>query len=172
MPHCRQPPNLARTSLDPPCRPDMPGSLLMRIYKPFLLNFRINDLADFIYTNYDKVTGLRKSMRNDEMDFPTEIMDLVDHYGFDVDDFTDKYSMAAESVVTEATSYDPDDIFFLWDDCVDNGREGIERGHTGSGSNKHELFTFDTEVDGYDKFETELKKLLKKMYLLMDIFLL
>ena len=119
-------------------------------------------LADFVYTNYDKVTGLKKSMRNDEMDFPTEIMDLVDHYGFDVDDFTDKYSMAAESVVTEATSYDPDDIFFLWDDCVDNGREGIERGHTGSGSNKHELFTFDTEVDGYDKFETELKKLLKK----------
>jgi len=64
--------------------------------------------------------------------------------------------------VNEATSYDPDDIFFLWDDCVDNGREGIERGHTGSGSSKHELFTFDTEVDGYDKFETELKKLLKK----------
>ena len=119
-------------------------------------------LADFVYTNYDKVTGLKKSMRNDEMDFPEEIMDLVDHYGFDVDDFTDKYSMAAESVVIEATSYDPDDIFFLWDDYVDNGREGIERGHTGSGSNKHELFTFDTEVDGYDKFETELKKLLKK----------
>jgi hypothetical protein len=67
-----------------------------------------------------------------------------------------------ESKVIEATSYDPDDIFFLWDDCVDNGREGIERGHTGSGSSKHELFTFDTEVDGYDKFETELKKLLKK----------
>jgi len=55
-------------------------------------------LADFVYTNYDKVTGLKKSMRNDEMDFPEEIMDLVDHYGFDVDDFTDKYSMAAESL--------------------------------------------------------------------------
>jgi hypothetical protein len=67
-----------------------------------------------------------------------------------------------ESIVTEATSYDPDDIFFLWDDYVDNGREGIERGHVGSGSNQHELFTFDTDVDGYDKFETELKKLLKK----------
>lgn len=67
-----------------------------------------------------------------------------------------------ESVVTEAKSYDPDDIFFLWDECVDNDREGIERGHVGSGSGKHELFTFDTEVDGYDKFETELKKLLKK----------
>ena len=58
-------------------------------------------LADFVYTNYDKVTGLRKSMRNDEMDFPMEIVDLVDHYGFDIDDFTDKYGMAAESVVNE-----------------------------------------------------------------------
>jgi hypothetical protein len=56
------------------------------------------DLADFIYTNYDKVTGLRKSMRNDEMDFPMEIEDLVNHYGFDMDDFTDKYGMAAESL--------------------------------------------------------------------------
>lgn len=60
------------------------------------------DLADFVYTNYDKVTGLRKSMRNDEMDFPDEIYDLVDHYGFDIDDFTDKYGMAAESVVSES----------------------------------------------------------------------
>jgi hypothetical protein len=78
------------------------------------------------------------------------------------DDDDDNYDDSDESKVTEATSYDPDDIFFLWDDCVDNGREGIERGHTGRGSSKHELFTFDTEVDGYDKFETELKKLLKK----------
>ena len=46
------------------------------------------DLADFIYTNYDKVTGLRKSMRNDEMDFPMEIEDLVNHYGFDMDDLS------------------------------------------------------------------------------------
>lgn len=60
------------------------------------------NLADFVYTNYDKVTGLRKSMRNDEMDFPMEIIDLVDHYGFDIDDFTDKYGMAAESVVSES----------------------------------------------------------------------
>ena len=62
------------------------------------------DVADFVYTNYDKVTGLRKSMRNDEMDFPEEIMDVVDHYGLDDDEFTDCYGMAAESVVTEAMS--------------------------------------------------------------------
>jgi hypothetical protein len=59
------------------------------------------DVANFVYTNYDKVTGLRKSMRNDEMDFPEEIMDVVDHYGLDIDEFTDCYGMAAESVVTE-----------------------------------------------------------------------
>jgi hypothetical protein len=60
------------------------------------------DVADFVYTNYDKVTGLRKSMRNDEMDFPEEIMDVVDHYGLDIDEFTDCYGMAAESLnVTE-----------------------------------------------------------------------
>jgi hypothetical protein len=56
------------------------------------------DVADFVYTNYDKVTGLRKSMRNDEMDFPEEIMDVVDHYGLDIDEFTDCYGMAAESL--------------------------------------------------------------------------
>ena len=55
-----------------------------------------SDLADFIYVNYDKVTGLRKSMRNQEGYFPSEIEDLVDHYGFDIIDFTDCYSMAAE----------------------------------------------------------------------------
>lgn len=59
------------------------------------------DVAEFVYNNYDKVTGLRKSMRNDEMDFPDEIMDVVDHYGLDIDKFTDCYGMAAESIMTE-----------------------------------------------------------------------
>ena len=58
-------------------------------------------VASFVYNNYDKVTGLKKSMRNDEMDFPQEIMDVVDHYGLDIDEFTDCYGMAAESKVTE-----------------------------------------------------------------------
>jgi hypothetical protein len=55
-------------------------------------------IASFVYDNYDKVTGLKKSMRNDEMDFPQEIMDIVDHYGLDIDEFTDHYGMAAESL--------------------------------------------------------------------------
>ena len=61
------------------------------------------DVASFVYDNYDKVTGLRKSMRNDEMDFPLEIMDVVEHYGLDIDEFTECYGMAAESLkITEA----------------------------------------------------------------------
>ncbi len=64
-----------------------------------------NDVAEFVYDNYDKVTGLRKSMRNDEMDFPEEIMDVVDHYGLDIDEFTECYGMAAESLqIDEARS--------------------------------------------------------------------
>lgn len=63
---------------------------------------RCMDVAEFVYDNYDKVTGLRKSMRNDEMDFPDEIMDVVDHYGLDIDEFTECYGMAAESLTNEA----------------------------------------------------------------------
>jgi hypothetical protein len=53
-------------------------------------------VASFVYDNYDKITGLRKSMRNEEMDFPDEIIDIVDHYGLDIVEFTDCYSDAAE----------------------------------------------------------------------------
>ncbi len=60
------------------------------------------DVASFVYDNYDKVTGLRKSMRNDEMDFPDEIMEVVDHYGLDIDEFTECYGMAAESFANES----------------------------------------------------------------------
>jgi hypothetical protein len=65
----------------------------------------VDELARFVYQNYDKVTGLKKSMRDEEMDFPTEIEDLANHFGFDVfdDEFMYSYQAAAESVVTEAT---------------------------------------------------------------------
>jgi hypothetical protein len=65
----------------------------------------VDELARFVYQNYDKVTGLKKSMRDEEMEFPTEIEDLANHFGFDVfdDEFMYSYQAAAESVVTEAT---------------------------------------------------------------------
>jgi hypothetical protein len=34
-------------------------------------------------------------MRNEEMDFPDEIIDIVDHYGLDIVEFTDCYSDVA-----------------------------------------------------------------------------
>jgi len=55
-----------------------------------------NDLAEFIYQNYSRVTGLKKSLRDQEMDFPEEIYDLIKFYKIDDDDFTDAYAMAAE----------------------------------------------------------------------------
>ena len=68
-------------------------------------NAKCMDVASFVYDNYDKVTGLKKSMRDDEMDFPDEIMEIVDHYGLDIDEFTEHYGMAAESVeIDEARS--------------------------------------------------------------------
>lgn len=54
-----------------------------------------SDIASFVYDNYDKVTGLRKSARNDEGYFPDEIEELVNHYGFEIDEFSDCYSDAA-----------------------------------------------------------------------------
>ena len=53
-------------------------------------------IANFVYRNYDKVTGLKKSMRNEEMDFPSEIYDVINHYKLDINEFTENYSSAAE----------------------------------------------------------------------------
>ena len=94
-----------------------------------------DDLAQFIYNNYDKVTGLRKSMRNDEMDFPEEIVDLVDQYGFDIDEFTDCYGMAAESVSNESI-----DVKYWSDYNTDT---------SGQGQKEHEVKSKDFE----DTFE-------------------
>lgn len=73
-----------------------------------------------------------------------------------------EYLSANESAMNEAASYDPDDIFFLWDDIVDNDREGIEKGYTKVGSKKAEQFNFDTDAPNFDKFRRELVALLKK----------
>ena len=54
------------------------------------------EVANFVYNNYNKVTGEKKSMRDEEMDFPTQIYDIIEHYKLDVDEFTQNYSKAAE----------------------------------------------------------------------------
>lgn len=59
------------------------------------------EVAMFVYDNYNKVTGLNKSARNDEGYFPNEVEALIDEFGFDIDEFSDCYGRVAESVINE-----------------------------------------------------------------------
>lgn len=134
------------------------------------------DLADFIYTNYDKVTGLKKSMRNDEMDFPSEIEDLVNHYKFDMDDFTDKYGMAAESIVNEDKKLDRDAFIALLKDKYkftfvrtsedfDGSKGGIwTSGESSPSLGGKKIYSYYSEGSAYElgvlkKFEDAINKL-------------
>lgn len=49
------------------------------------------DLASWVYDNYDVVTGLDLELRDEEMDFPYEVEDLIDFLGFDYDEFEEAY---------------------------------------------------------------------------------
>lgn len=62
------------------------------IEKKWGKNPSCSGLAYFVYDNYDKVTGLKKSSRDDEGYFPEEIETLVNEFGFDIDEFSDCYS--------------------------------------------------------------------------------
>jgi hypothetical protein len=48
----------------------------------------VEDTASFCYENYDKITGLNLDDRDEEMEFPGEVEAVIDHYGFDYDDFS------------------------------------------------------------------------------------
>jgi hypothetical protein len=49
------------------------------------------DLASWVYDNYDTVTGLDLDDRDEEMDFPEEVEDLIDFLGFDYNEFEEAY---------------------------------------------------------------------------------
>lgn len=49
------------------------------------------DLASWVYTNYDVVTGLDLDVRDEEMSFPGEVEDLIDFLGFDYDEFEEAF---------------------------------------------------------------------------------
>lgn len=51
----------------------------------------VSEVADFVYTNYAKITGLPKSKRDAEGAFPEEIEAVIDYYGFDLDEFSQAY---------------------------------------------------------------------------------
>ena len=100
---------------------------------------------------------------------------FVKQYGdFTINDYLEdvRYNMANESVsesfesfVNEAKKYnssrDSDDIFFLWDDIIDDGRSGISHGQECIGLRCYSRFDFTDEED-LTKFEEEVKKLMKK----------
>lgn len=68
------------------------------------------EVAMFVYDNYNKVTGLNKSARNDEGYFPNEVEALIDEFGFDIDEFSDCYGRVAESTINEAKVIDRDEM--------------------------------------------------------------
>jgi len=55
-----------------------------------------------------------------------------------------------------------DDIFFLWDASVDDGRKGIEHGNGSGGGKKYSNFDFDSDAKGYDDFVKKATALIKK----------
>jgi len=78
---------------------------------------------------------------------------------------TGKYD--APGTVNEAkynSTRDADDIFFLWDASIDDGRQGIEHGlrtSPSSGGRRYSAFHFDNPK-GFDKFKKDVEKLAKK----------
>ena len=68
---------------------------LVKLYKGSTTD--IDELAEFVYNNYDKVTGYDLSDRDDEGDFPDEVKYFVDEVmgegSFDelIDEFTEAY---------------------------------------------------------------------------------
>lgn len=70
--------------------------VVTEVEKQFGKKPSIEDVAGYVYDKYDLVTGLKKSNRNDEGLFPDSIEKIINHYGFDYDDFSQAYSEAAE----------------------------------------------------------------------------
>ena len=54
------------------------------------------EVANYVYDNYDKVTGKPLDDRDDEDHFPQVILDIVDKLDLDLDLFTDFYGQPNE----------------------------------------------------------------------------
>jgi hypothetical protein len=93
---------------------------------------------------------------------------FFDEYGdFTIADFIEdvEYNMANESIITEGkynSTKNADDIFFLWDDAIDNDRSGIEHGNASGQGKKWSSFDFDSKVNGFSDFEKSVNALIKK----------
>ena len=69
---------------------------------------------------------------------------------------TEKYSQS----VDENINFIIDDIFFMWDDFIDDERKGIE--HSIGGPVKKHVFDFNTKDSHFDKFIDAVKNYLDK----------
>jgi len=77
----------------------------VRVVKPILTldeivkqlgdNSSVRHVVHFCWDNYTAVTGLPESDRDEDMEFPDEILDIIKHYGFDYDRFADVYGQVA-----------------------------------------------------------------------------
>jgi uncharacterized membrane-anchored protein YjiN (DUF445 family) len=45
----------------------------------------IEDVASYCWDNYEKITGLSTDQKNDEVEFPQEIIDIVEYFFDDPD---------------------------------------------------------------------------------------
>ena len=71
------------------------------------------------YDNYAEITGLPEEDRDEEMDYPGEIEDLMNHYDFDEDEFNDYFG---ESVSTKGMKFIPTFESFVNESKVNEGK--------------------------------------------------
>jgi transcriptional regulator of met regulon len=49
------------------------------------------EVADYCYENYSNITNLDEDIRDDEMEFPDEIYDIVHALNINIDEFTEAF---------------------------------------------------------------------------------
>jgi hypothetical protein len=76
-------------------------------------------------------------------------------------DVTEKFNKSVNEGKYDSNT-DADDIFFLWDETVDDDRRGIEHSHGAGHSRRYSQFIFDDAVRGYDEFQENAESLLIK----------
>jgi len=92
----------------------------------------------------------------------TEVQEVFGKYK--ASGYSDKLKkMVKESLVKEASSFDEDEIFFLWDDIVDDNRAGIEHGNVSSDGKESHRFVFDESAPNFESFISAVKSKLDQM---------
>ena len=56
-----------------------------------------SELAEYVWKNWKKITGLKPSAKNEEGDFPEEVQELMKKHNIDYGDFSDAWSDEAEA---------------------------------------------------------------------------